>query len=147
MGKQDQVCSQLLVQKCGERSLNNCLLIQKCEYIFWYLATDCYYFYICLCTVKCKVLLNRPHSKLGEHCTVRCSILTKRIIRRCACHIWATIENHHKRTCTQNLMFSSQMLLPFKYLKKWLVFRCPFKSEHMTIWTGTSLELELELWM
>ena len=40
---------------------------------------------MCCSTITCKVLLNQPHSKLGQHCTVRCSILTKPINRRCAC--------------------------------------------------------------
>ena len=39
----------------------------------------------CFSTGTCKVLLNQPHSKLGQHCPDRCSILTRRDNRRRAC--------------------------------------------------------------
>ena len=29
-------------------------------------------------TVTCKLLLNQPHSKLGQNCAARCLILTRR---------------------------------------------------------------------
>ena len=35
--------------------------------------------------VTCKILLNQPHGKLGQHCTARCSILTMHDTRRRAC--------------------------------------------------------------
>ena len=41
--------------------------------------------YKCCSTVTCKVLMNRPHHKLGQYCTARCSILTTYATRRCAC--------------------------------------------------------------
>ena len=39
----------------------------------------------CYSTVTCKVLLNRPQHKLGQLCATRCSRLTRRTNRRCAC--------------------------------------------------------------
>ena len=41
----------------------------------------------CYSTITCKVLLNQPHSKLGQNCAVRCSILTRHNIRRHTCLI------------------------------------------------------------
>ena len=37
--------------------------------------------YKCYSTVTCKVLLNQPHSKLGQYWTVRCSMLTRQSSR------------------------------------------------------------------
>ena len=36
-------------------------------------------YYISYSTVTCRVLLNRPNSKLGQHCIYRCYIVNQRI--------------------------------------------------------------------
>ena len=40
--------------------------------------------YLCHSTVTCKLLLNWPHGKLGQHCARSCSILAKHFSKRCA---------------------------------------------------------------
>ena len=40
---------------------------------------------VCCSAVTCKVLLNWPHSKLGQHCAVRFSILTRHDTGRRTC--------------------------------------------------------------
>ena len=70
-------------------------------------------------TVTCKVLLNRPHSKLGQHCAVRCFILTKPISRRCACLVLlcATLAPWIRISfgCCLALFIKGQMLLIDKH--------------------------------
>ena len=39
-------------------------------------------FYTCYSTITCKILLNKPHSKLGQHCAARYLILTRRDTRK-----------------------------------------------------------------
>ena len=59
--------------------------IVNCNY-FWVvlvvvepIASILFFMFVHLCysTVTCKVLLNRPQHKIGQHCTIRCLILTR----------------------------------------------------------------------
>ena len=60
-------------------TFKNCLLPKYWKVMIkWKLRNVCY------SSVTYEVLLNRPNSKLGLHCTVRWSILIKRINRRYA---------------------------------------------------------------
>ena len=58
---------------------------------------------LCYSTLTCKVLLNQPHSKLGQHCAARSLILTRRNTRIRAylallvqsSHLWIRMQNTH----------------------------------------------------
>ena len=45
-----------------------------CDFYMKYLVECQNHSHGCYSTLTCKVLLNRPHSKFGQHCTFRCLI-------------------------------------------------------------------------
>ena len=82
----------------------------------------------CYINVTCTVLLNRLHSKLGQHCTVRCLILTRSDNRsriclalHCAKHTPLNKgESRHLFRLIYRLEEYSQSLLWMSNIRCWL---------------------------